>query len=247
MRKLQLPHFVLLYAILIIAFIACKKNDISRIVTPAAKCRIATAAERPYNIIDTFSYDDSNRLVSLKHQELSAPYQRYYSYKGDSIISYLQPGVDPNDYRILLNSFGLIATEVQSNYGNMDSTIYTYDANGLLLLSTKLKPGYFSSTVEYTFFNGDNIYQKYTNVGVTIDTLSYYTDKLSVPGNFDEYIQLTNYGAYIYKNKHLLKSVQSGSTVSEYKYDFDEKGNISTIYLSDAMFYDTIHFTYTCP
>jgi hypothetical protein len=235
------------FAILIIFSFGCKKNDTSRIVTPTTKCKVATTTDNLYSITNTFSYDDSNRLISLKHTDLSGFYNRYYTYKGDSVISYLQAGIDPSDYRILLKSFGLIATDVQEGNGKIDSTIYNYDANDLLV-SSSLNPATFSpTTTDYTFIDGDNIYQKYTVFGnVTVDTFSYYTDKLSVPGNLDEYLQIIDYGARIFQNKHLVKSTQSGSTLFQYKYDFGANGNISTLYSSYAMTYDTIHFTYTC-
>jgi hypothetical protein len=249
MKNQQLLCGSISFVILFIFSFGCKKSDTSRIVMPTVKCRIATTTDHLYNITNIFSYDDSNKLISLKQTALGDLYTRYFSYKGDSVISYLQAGIDPYNFNILLNNFGLIATEVQAGYGRIDSTTYTYDGNGLLLSSLfHSTTSYFPSTTGYTFIDGDNVYRKYTVLGiVTVDTSSYYTDKPSVPGSFDEYIQLTTYGARIFQNKHLLKSTQSGSSLFQYKYDFDDKGNVSTFYSSYAMTYDTIHFTYTCP
>ena len=184
-------------------------------------------------------YDDSNRLITLVHVSDYDPYTKHISYNGDSIISYIDAGVNSSTDTILLNSFGLIATDHQSN------TSYIYDASGVLISSSN---GDNTLKVDYSFTNGDNIYQKYNDHGnISIDTFSYYTDKPSVPVDFFQYDQYLFYGAYFSKNKHLAKSYQSAPYHGEYTYDFDLNGNVATLYSDFGIGKDTLHFTYICP
>ncbi len=247
MRKLQLLHFVLFYAILIIAFIACKKTGSNPSPAPVSKCRLSTATENRDHVSNTFTYDDSNRLITLVHVSDNDPYTKHLSYKGDSIISYIDAGVNSSTDTIVLNSFGLIATERQVVPLNTSvyNVYYTYDATGTVQSSST---GPNTATVHYTFANGDNIYQKFGDLpGSVSDTFSYYTDKPSVPVDNVQYFQLLYYGAYYYKNKHLIKSYKSGTYYTNYTYDFDAMGNVATIYLDYGTAKDTLHFTYVCP
>ncbi|MGH2563986.1 MAG: hypothetical protein ACRDE5_05710 [Ginsengibacter sp.] len=93
-----------------------------------------------------------------------------------------------------------------------------------------------------------NIYQTFNSQGnISIDTLSYYTDKPLVPVDFSQYDQYLLFGAYYSKNKHLTKSYQSGPNHGNYSYDFDINGNVATIYSDFGSAKDTLRFTYICP
>jgi hypothetical protein len=186
-------------------------------------------------------------LITLNHVSDYDPYTKHLSYKGDSIISYIDAGVNSSTDTIVLNSFGLIGTDRQviSYNGAVYNTFYTYDAYGELISSSN---GPNTNTVDYTFTNGDNIYQKYNSQGsISIDTLSYYNDKPLVPVDFPQYDQYLFYGAYFYRNKHLAKSYQSAPYHGEYTYNFDANGNITNLYSDFGIGKDTLHFTYLCP
>lgn len=249
MKRLQLPQFFLISLLLLITFSACKKTD-HNTSAPTIKCRLATATDNAGHMSNTFLYDDSNRLVTLVHVSDSDPYTKHLSYKGDSIISYIDAGINSSTDTIVRNKFGLIAKErqVSSPYDAVNNASFTYDANGVLTSSAVGPNSSASTTVDYTFINGDNIYQKYNSQGnIAIDTFSYYTDKPSVPVDFFQYQQDVFYGSYYLINKHLLKSYQIAPYHGEYTYDFDAHGNISTLYSDFGNAKDTLHFTYICP
>jgi hypothetical protein len=245
-KKLQKLPFTTAGFTLLIAFGACTKID-KTTVQPPPQCRIATASDNAGHVVNTFIYDNSNRLVTLVHVSDYDPYTKHLSYNGDSLISYIDAGVNSSTDTILLNRFGLIATERQviSLNGTVDNTFYTFNANGILLSSNN---GPNSTTVDYTFINGDNIYQTYNSQGtISVDTFSYYTAKLLVPVDFVQYQQYLFHAAYFYKNKHLVKSYQSAPYYGNYSYDFDAYGNIATIYSDFGVSKDTMRFTYICP
>jgi hypothetical protein len=245
MKNLQSLHHFFTGVLLFIIFSACNKNDSN--LNPITKCRLSTASDNVGHISNSFLYDDSNRLITLIHVSDYDPYTKHLSYKGDSIISYIDAGVNSSTDTIVLNSFGLIATDRQviSSNGTVRNTFYTYDAKGVLMSSSN---GLNTSIVNFTFINGDNIYQTYNDQGnISVDTLSYYTDKPLVPVDFNQYNQYVFYGAYYYKNKHMGKSYQSAPYHGEYTYDFDGNGNVSTLYSDFGIGKDTVRFTYICP
>jgi len=241
MRKLHLIQVAFICFVSFIIFSSCKKNNIAN--TPQVKCKLVTATDNAGHITNTFLYDSSNRLITINHVSDYDPYTKHLYYKGDSIISYIDAGVNSSTDTIVLNSFGLIASNRQVTSGGVQASIYNYDANGILMSSSNG-----ATTVDYTFINGDNVYQRYNSSGnLAIDTLSYYTDKPSVPVDYFSYTQFLYNGAYCYVNKHLLKSYQAGPNQGQYTYDFDTNGNVITLYSNFGMGKDTLHFTYACP
>jgi len=228
----------------LIIFSSCKKNNTPDIPdTPVSKCKLATATDNVGHISNTFSYDESGRLIMLTHLSDYDPYTKHLSYKGDSIISYIDAGSNSSTDTIVLNSLGLISSDRQVAGGGVQNASYLYDGNGVL---TSSSVG--ATNVDYTYTNGDNIYQRYTDNGnVAVDTISYYTDKPAVLTDYTGYTQFVLYGAYFLKNKHLTKSFRSGPNFNNYTYEFDANGNVTTLYSDFGIGKDTVHFTYTCP
>ncbi|HET7118260.1 MAG TPA: hypothetical protein VFI29_17310 [Hanamia sp.] len=244
---MKTPHLIKTITIgltSLIIFSSCKKSNTPDIPdSPVSKCKLARATDNVGHISNTFSYDESGRLITLIHLSDYDPYTKHLSYKGDSIISNIDAGVNSSTDTIILNSLGLISSNRQVTSNGVLNASYNYDGSGAL---TSSSVG--STIVDYTYTNGDNTYQRFTDNGnVTVDTFSYYTDKPAVPIDYYTYNQFLLYGAYYLKNKHLAKSYQSGQNHGNYTYEFDSNGNVTTLYSDFGIGKDTLHFTYTCP
>jgi hypothetical protein len=226
---------------------SCKKNKTIDSPTPAGKaCKIASATltSASSSVTYTLKYDDSDRILSVAYNGSDA-YTKHFSYSGKLIFVYTDAAVNSSTDTITLNSEGSISNIKETVPNAVYNYVYTYDANGVLIKSSTQQDNYPPVTLNYMFNNGDLLYTSGSDGSK--DTLSYYNDKPAVVGDPDQFQQLSYFGAYYYKNKHLKKSEDSDPYHFTYSYSFDSDGKITSVISNYGTTTDTLSFNYTCP
>ena len=177
-------------------------------------------------------YDNDSRIAYTQFNTLNDSSTRVFIYNDSVIVITPTNSNSPYD-TILLDGKGQAARVKQAFLSNDSYTLFTwsYDANGLVqsygfLQATTTGPVTDSTTTTYKFLNGDCISSASSDGTVT--NYTYYTDKDAADGDYQRFSELSRYGVIITRNKHLIRSAQSGTYVSEYNYTFDNAGKITS-------------------
>src|SRR5690348_3740978 len=168
-------------------FWSCSKDRISNSsTTPINNCRIATAIRTSgsSSVTYTFGYDDSGRVSRVAYNGSDA-YTKHFTYNNKMIYVYTDAGVNSSTDTITLNSRGFIGTIKETVPNSVYNSVYTYDANGVLVSSSTQQNSYPPISVNYTFSNGDLIYSSGSDGSK--DTVSYYSDKPAVIGDLNQF------------------------------------------------------------
>lgn len=225
----------------------CKKDNTTNSPTPPVKaCKITSATRKSgsSSVTYTLSYDDSGRVSTVAYNGSDA-YTKHFSYDGKKIYVYTEAGVNSSTDTIMLNSAGSITNIKETVPNAVYNSVYTYDANGVLIHSSTQQDSYPPVTLDYTFNNGDLLYLAGSDGSK--DTLSFYSDKPVVIGEPEQFHQLSYFGACYYKNKHLQKTLDSDPYHFTFSYNFDSDGKITSVISNYGATADTLSYTYTCP
>ncbi len=220
MKKLR---SLMVYAIVISSFfgLSCKKEKDQAAIL--SNCRIITALGGPDTYHFTYNADGrpSSLLVAPGKQKLT------YTYNGNitTILDEVN-GIFKAKLIVTNNSFGF-AINIRRE-ANKTGTVWnnqSIEYNGTQIakiLYTTSDPNQGVMAVNYTWKNGNLATME---AGGTMITFEYYTDKLSAPGEWRRYAELTD-GFRLYDNKNLTKSMKNGTDITNFKYEFDSDGKI---------------------
>jgi hypothetical protein len=252
MNKLRYLFSLLLC--LPIAF-ACKKSSSH----PSNACRIAVNYDSLFlpggNEADVtrIFYDNDGRVAYTQTNTSNDSITRVFIYNDSSVVITPTNIQSPYD-TIVMNGKGMPVKIKQTYISNdyYDLSIYSYDATGQLqsaALSQANNSGANLRTATYTykFVDGDCVSTTYTDAnGTSTTNYTYYTDKPVQDGDYQRFQNISSYGTAIIRNKHLLRSAQSGTYISDYSYTFDNTGRIATATYryNDQVFKNT--YEYDC-
>jgi len=251
--KMIRAFFLLLFCVACVC--GCKKNTTQAIHS----CRIAVSYDTLLlpagneTAVTRFFYDNDGRVAYTQFKSLNDSSTRVFIHHDSSVVITPTNPLGPTD-TIIMNDKGMPVRikQVHINDDYYDLFTYVYDAAGLLQSSVYSQASTTgvnlrTSTLTYTFVNGDCTSSTYTDaMGSSTTNYTYYTDKLAQDGDYQRYQSIMNYGAVTLRNKHLLRSSYSGAYVSEYNYTFDNTGKIitSTYRFNNQVFRHT--FEYDC-
>jgi YD repeat-containing protein len=215
---------VLLLPILLLsaALFSCKKNK------SAQQCSLTSIKDSTTTVEATtqFTYDQQNRLTEALVTGVKGC-KRTYQYIGNKVIFVITdttPGILTERDTLSINANGLI--ETQSAYFPTSATssveTYVYDDAGIALSSTEKVNGLPGDTLLYTTTAGDLMFE--TVKGQSIHKTDFaYSAQSIVYGDPTDFRQLLYYGAYYYKNKHMLTTLASpGRSYRIYSYTFND-------------------------
>ena len=221
-RKVMKGLLRLIIAICFILFIAgCKKNK-----TDAQQntCKITIVA--PDGGLGIIAYNNSGQVSSITWGNSVTT----YSYNGNTIT---ESGLIDGDFRlkviVTVNSVGL-ATNVRIEYSEDGSAwanqAYEYNGNKASKV-TKTNYGGGGASVFSTFqWSGGNL-ESITD-GNDVTKFDYFTDKLSLPGDYLALMQLTQ-GYEVFRNQNLIKSITDSTGTWNITYTFDNDGKVTSL------------------
>jgi hypothetical protein len=217
-----------------------KKND------AAPACQLITIQDVNGSNNTTFNitYNNEGKISTLQSVSGSSTTSKVFTYSGDVIfITTTYSGSStPTTDSIVINNAGLIASD--QNRSGTDTTLTTYTYSGKQLLKSISQ---FDSdpavTTTYTFTNGD---LTGSTDGTTASTYSYNTSKASAQGDYFQLVQLITYGASFVINSHQLIGYQTGSTIENITYTYDNTGKITGLTGTMGNNIETITLQYNC-
>jgi hypothetical protein len=201
---------------------SCRKHK-----TTAQICNLSSLTDSTTSLqsVTQFTYDNNNRVTSAL---VTGVYgcKRTYQYLGDMIIftvSDTTPGIQIELDTIVLNNFGLIQTQVSHfpSSGNTIHETFQYDDAGVATGSIETENGLPGDTLLYTTVAGDLLNENLKGESTPKNIFTYYPSKNILYGDPTDFRQLLYYGAYYYKNKHMLSELYSpGKSFKSYKYTY---------------------------
>lgn len=203
-------------------FFSCKKNS----STPNCVLSTLTDSTTSVQSVTQFTYDNSNRLSVIV---VSGQYacRRTFQYSGSTIIFSVTdttPGILNEIDTIVLNSSGFIQTQniYYPTTGTSSTETFVYDSTGQIPISSvETNNGVPGDTLVYATVNGDLMYEKLIGQSTDENTFTYYSSENILYGDPTDFRQILYYGAYYYKNKHMLNVLYSpGESYKAYTYVF---------------------------
>jgi len=215
----------------------CKKSNSHA----SNACRIAVSYDTLFlpggneTSLTRIFYDNDGRVAYTQFNTLNDSSTRVFIYNDSSVVITPTNSLSPTD-TIVMNGKGMPVQIKQTYTSNdyYDLSAYSYDAAGLLqsIFYTQASTSganLRTATNTYKFVNGDCISSTYSDgTGSSTTNYTYYTDRPTQDGDYQSFQSIANYGAVIIRNKHLLRSSQGGTYVSDYNYTFDNTGKITT-------------------
>lgn len=241
---------LLLLSLSLTILCSCSKNDSPTVppVTKDSSCLVVsmifdfTGYSYPHTKY-SFSYDANGRLTQVEYNDSAII--STYKYNGSQIF------IDNPPYIVdttQVNNYGFITkwTNISNDPVVTDTSISTFNYTNDTVLTSAHRE---SLTIEpddvfYTFTNGDLTKTSFSDYGDL--TCTYYDDKLLIGAEFNDLNYLMQYGARIYKNKHLLKTDGSAVFTNNYTYTFDAAGKVLTETIVNANGSFTYTFSYAC-
>ncbi|MCL6523050.1 MAG: DUF4595 domain-containing protein [Thermoflavifilum sp.] len=235
---------IVLCALLFPAFflgIGCKKKD-KELKKP--DCRIITVSQSSGDSF-YFTYNTDGKVQTITQGTLSTT----FTYSGQTAIATTTDNGTFKYKKIITFNDNGLATNIKTEY-NLSGTDWTNDAleySGTQLVkytSTSSNGGTpFVQTVTWT--NGNPTTISTVSGGSSTYTLEYYTDKLFQPGDYF-HINYFIQGIQVIKAKNLIKSISSGSEITNFSYSFDSDGKISSLTVITGTGTKTYNYQYLC-
>lgn len=231
--------------IAIVIFInACSKNTDDK----NASCRIVTATEVNGSSTNTINvtYDNDGRISTLNSSG-SGAINKVFTYSGNTIIiNVTQGGAFYGRDSITLNDKGR-PTNIRQ-YSNVALTNYTnyaleYNGDQLLKYLQSTQAGGIPTTVTVTTTNGN--VTKVVTPSATVD-LEYFTDKNVQRGDYLEFSSLLQYGVNIYPHKNLIKSLNQGTSITNFNYEMNDEGLVEKITTTSGSSSGSLTYQYQC-
>jgi|GEM_PF-3407756 len=215
-------RILIAFGVLAVSICSCKKT------TPSSQnCQLAALVDSTTSVqaVTLFTYDAQNRLTSVVVSG-DKGCKRTYQYIGNTIVFTVTDttqGIFTETDTLVLNSLGLIQTQAAyyPTAGTSQLETFIYDDAGNALRSVESENGDPGDTMEYYTTNGDLNYETEKGASVHKTDFSYYPSRSIVFGDPTDFRQLLYYGAYYYKNKHMLSVLSSpGKSYKSYAYTF---------------------------
>jgi hypothetical protein len=229
---------IIMAAIFSAIIASCKKDE-----TPKQTCRIITATRDISGMNSTFNltYNSEGKLSSVTEGKKTS----VYVYGGNTVIvNTTSDGLFYSKRIITLNTNGLASnsrTENDITGADWDNSSYEYNGTEILKTTYTVSAGG-APTIETYKWNGGNIVS--LTSGSTTYTLEYFTDKPSQPGDYFYFTELIS-GYYILKAKNALKSIITGADITNFDYNFDADGKITSFICTGGSSY-TQTYQYQC-
>ena len=243
MKPQKLLTYCLIFASFVSLIISCKKNDVNQ-KKPA--CKIITINENSGSSSSVYkiTYNNDGKISTLNEGTSTS----VFTYSGSTII---KNGTNNGSFSerdsITVDNNGR-PLNVRQYYDQAGTTWYNnsfeYNGNGELLKSYQTSNA--SSIPETTLYTitGGNL------VGIQTSsdnlTLEYFSDKPSQPGDYLEVISLISYGVSLYPHKNLLKSVNSGGSITNFNYETNADGLVTKFTATSGSSIETLAYQYQC-
>lgn len=219
---------ILMAVIFTAAFVSCKKDD-----APKPTCRIITAipvSSGAGNPTYNFSYNSEGKLSS----SIIGTSTNTFAYSGSTVIETATiGGVFSFKNIITLNANGMasnILTENDETGTDWFNQAFEYNDTELIKSTTTSSSGG-AATISTITWSGGNMLT--VTSGSSTSTIEYYTDKPAQTGDYLSLAQLAA-GYEIYRTKNAIKSILTGSDISNFNYTFDADGKITSVAVIDA-------------
>lgn len=231
---------VIAFLSMFFTLVSCKKDDASQkseIHKPT--CRILTATPNSGDA-DNFTYNFEGKLKSIS----SGTRLTTLAYSGNTIVAYTTySGTFGSKKIISLNNDGLVSnmrTENDATGTSWNNQVFEYSGTELIKSTTTSSGGGTLSVSAYTW-SGGNLATIMS--GSSIITLE-YSDKPAQAGDYFQLIQSIQGYEYI-RTKNLLKSVTSGTNITDIDYTFDTDGKILSLNMTGASA-NSYNYQYQC-
>jgi hypothetical protein len=230
---------LLIMAVVFAAIIAsCKKDE-----APKQTCRIITATQVISGMNSTFNltYNSEGKLSSVTEGKQTS----VYVYGGNTVIvNTTSDGLFYSKRIITLNTNGLASnskTENDITGSDWDNISYEYNGTEIIKSTFTVSAGG-APTIETYKWSGGNMVS--LTSGSTSTILEYFTDKPSQSGDYFYFTQLIA-GYNVLKAKNALKSISTGSDITNFDYNFDADGKITSFVCTGGSSY-TQTYQYQC-
>jgi hypothetical protein len=230
------------FLLLFLAFApSCSKKNAA-----APACKLITITDVIGSSTSTFNltYNNDGKISTLQSTSGSSSTSKVFTYSGNVIfITTTNSGsTDVTTDSIVINSGGFILSDLNRYTTNQSLTTYTYSGTQLLksVFQYNSNP---AVTTTYTFTNGD---LTGSTDGTTTSTYSYDAQKASAPGDYFQLVQLIQYGASFIKNSHQITAFQSGGSIENINYTYDNTGKITGLTGTGGSSVETITYQFNC-
>lgn len=207
-------------------------------------CQIVTVTDvvssntpTTYNI----TYDNSGRISTEETSDGSTSTSRVFTYIGSTEIMTSTSGSATTTDSIIINSDGLMAADYYTDPTTKAVTTYTYNGTECIK-AVYVANGGAPQTTTLTWTNGD-----LTSLSDGSNTSTYtYNTKTTVQGDYFQIVQLVNYGAVFIRNTHQVVAFQSGGSITNFNYTYDNTGKITALSGTAGSNVESISYQYTC-
>ncbi|HMG69242.1 MAG TPA: hypothetical protein VK588_16205 [Chitinophagaceae bacterium] len=233
----------LIFPVFVSIFISCKKNDV---VKKKSTCRIVTLTDLngSTSTIYNISYNNDGKISTLNSGVSSS----VFTYSGNTVlINKTNSGSFSERDSITVNSNGkpLNLRQYYDQAGtNWSNIVFEYDGSGVMLKSEETNNS--SSTLQttlYSFTSGNLVGIQSTSDNLTLE---YFSDKTAQQGDYLGIVSLINYGVNLYPHTNLVKSLNSGSNLTNFDYEMNTDGLISKLTATSGSTVETITYQYNC-
>jgi hypothetical protein len=230
---------IIIAVLFTVAFVSCKKDDVLK-----TSCKIITVTQVPAGMSSMYNltYNSEGKLSTVTDNKLSS----VFVYSGNTIVvnTTSSGGFFYSKRIITLNTNGLASnsrTENDLTGDNWDNVTYEYNGTEVIK-STSTSSGGGAPYVETYIWSDGNMVSLTT--GSTTTTLEYFTDKPTQDGDYFNITQLIA-GYHVLKGKNALKSISNGSDITNFDYNFDADGKITSFVSTGSSTY-TQTYQYQC-
>jgi Domain of unknown function (DUF4595) with porin-like fold len=222
------------------SMMACKKDN--TVVTPVEVCKVSKLSyvdsKQVTTSSTTYEYNSDGKVSKATDSRTGNYYTISYSSTAIVIIQFDKNNKQGTSNSYILNSAGYI---VKGDYYGVVQT-YEYDSQGYLMKLSYLSSGGGTFTTNYTYTDGNltNI-KSYDPLGKLYYSASfdYYLDKTNTLGDDNSgstVVFIPNQNLFGKGSKNLVKkltliinSTPAQTTITDYTYTFDTKGNITRV------------------
>lgn len=212
---------------MILAFTGCKKDKDEK---KKPTCRIITIIPSPSGNTFNVNYNSDGKISSIS----TGNDITNFAYSSNTIIAITTTSGSFSSKKIItLNSNGLatnVKTEFNTTGTNWNNDAYEYSGTELIKATSTSSSGGTPTISTLAWSNGNLIS---TTSGSSVSTIDYFTDKPAQTGDYLDIAQLVG-GFQIYRTKNAIKSLSTGSGITNFNYNFDADGKITSLTASGS-------------
>jgi hypothetical protein len=224
------------------AFTSCKK-DTEIVTPPVPNCKITVISitSGPVDIVYAIAYNEDGS----KNTVTTGNVVTTFSYSGNTVIeNETVAGAFSSKAIVTLNGAGF--TVNRHTETNPSGTVWqnlAYEYNGTELSKSTFSSSALPTSVTTYTWTGGNVTSITANG--SLSTLEYYSDKLTIPGDYFQLAQILTSGT-IYKTRNALKSLTSGPIVVGFVYTYGADGKIGQLKMTSGGTESIYAYTYLC-